>query len=182
MLLRQATMADLPQIETIISDGRDLLAKQNIDQWQGTYPDMSILVDDIEQGFTVVLEEDGEILGTTAVIPGVDPLYVDINGEWLTKDTPYVALHRVAVSSRHHGRGLANELLTQIFNLVDQSETIQSIRIDTHPDNLGMQHVIKKAGFTETGRVKLVGATKNNGDVDDFAYERLAHQPVAARV
>ena len=42
MLLRQATMADLPQIESIIRDGRELLAAQAIDQWQGSYPNVNL--------------------------------------------------------------------------------------------------------------------------------------------
>ncbi|WP_062473483.1 GNAT family N-acetyltransferase [Levilactobacillus senmaizukei] len=171
MLLRQATMADLPQIESIIRDGRQLLADQNIDQWQGTYPGTSVLVDDIHQGFTVVLEEDNEILGTAAVIPGEDVSYKQIEGQWLTKDAPYLAIHRVAVSSHHHGRGLAGELFQRVFEQIDRTQDIEAIRIDTHPDNQAMQHIIKKNGFTETGMVKLLGMDLDN--VKDFAYERL---------
>ncbi|WP_125544962.1 GNAT family N-acetyltransferase [Levilactobacillus lindianensis] len=171
MLLRQATMADLPQIESIIRDGRELLAAQSIDQWQGTYPNTAVMVDDIHQGWTVVLEENDEILGTAAVIPGIDVSYEQIEGAWLTQDSPYLAIHRVAVSSHHHGRGLAGELFQRLFAQADQSESIESIRIDTHPDNRGMQHVIKKNGFTETGKVELKGMDLQG--VKDFAYERL---------
>ncbi|WP_367296384.1 N-acetyltransferase family protein [Levilactobacillus yonginensis] len=171
MLLRQATMADLPQIESIIRDGRELLAAQSVDQWQGTYPSTSIIVDDIHQGWTVVLEEDNEILGTAAVIPGEDANYERIDGQWLTDQAPYLAIHRVAVSSHHRGRGLAGELFQRIFAQIDKAENVESIRIDTHPDNKGMQHVIKKNGFTETGMIDLI-----NQDLDgvkDYAYERV---------
>ncbi|MDT6981090.1 GNAT family N-acetyltransferase [Levilactobacillus zymae] len=171
MLLRQATMADLPEIEAIIRDGRDLLAAQSIDQWQGIYPNTAVLVDDIHQGWTVVLEENHEILGTAAIIPGVDPTYREIDGQWLTHDASYLAIHRVAVSAHHHGRGLAGELFQRLFTQIDQAANIESIRIDTHPHNLAMQHIIKKNGFSETGKIDLdsVGLT----GVQDFAYERL---------
>lgn len=172
MLLRQATMADLPQIEAIIRDGRDLLAAQSIDQWQGIYPNTAVLVDDIHQGWTVVLEENDEILGTAAVIPGVDPSYKQIHGQWLTTDAPYLAIHRVAVSSHHHGRGLAGELFQRLFVQIDKAENVESIRIDTHPQNMAMQHIIKKNGFTETGMIDLVGMDLKPG-VQDFAYERV---------
>lgn len=171
MRLRQATMADLPAIEAIIRDGRELLAAQAIDQWQGSYPNTAVLVDDLHQGFTVVLEEDHEILGTAAIIPGVDPTYRQIDGQWLTHDAPYLAIHRVAVSAHHHGRGLAGELFQRLFAQIDRADHIESIRIDTHPQNFAMQHVIKKNGFTETGHIDLsaVGIT----DVFDVAYERV---------
>ncbi|WP_304054812.1 GNAT family N-acetyltransferase [Levilactobacillus namurensis] len=173
MLLRQATMADLPQIEAIIRDGRQLLAAQEIDQWQGTYPNTAVLVDDIHQGWTVVLEEDQEILGTAAIIPGVDPTYQQIEGQWLTKQAPYLAIHRVAVSAHHHGRGLAGELFQRLFAQIDQAETIESIRIDTHPQNMAMQHIIKKNGFTPTGKIDLSGMGPEMSGVQDFAYERV---------
>lgn len=54
MYLRRAEMRDLPQIETIIQDGKELLRAQNIDQWQGNYPDTKVLVDDIQNGHTMV--------------------------------------------------------------------------------------------------------------------------------
>ncbi|MGO1970555.1 MAG: GNAT family N-acetyltransferase [Levilactobacillus brevis] len=171
MLLRQATMADLPQIESIIRDGRELLAAQAIDQWQGSYPNTSILVDDIHQGWTVVLEENNEILGTAAIIPGEDPTYKEIEGQWLTKQAPYLAIHRVAVSSHHHGRGLAGELFQRLFDQIDHAANIESVRTDTHPQNMAMQHVIKKNGFSETGTIDLTAAGLPG--TKDFAYERL---------
>jgi len=171
MLLRQATMADLPQIESIIRDGRELLAAQAIDQWQGAYPTTSILVDDIHQGWTVVLEENNEILGTAALIPGEDPTYKQIDGQWLTKQAPYLAIHRVAVSSHHHGRGLAGELFQRLFAQIDHATSIESVRIDTHPQNMAMQHIIKKSGFSETGTIDLAAAGMPG--TTDFAYERL---------
>ncbi len=38
MYLRRAEMKDLPQIESIIQDGKTHLAAQHIDQWQGDIP------------------------------------------------------------------------------------------------------------------------------------------------
>lgn len=180
MLLRQATMADLPQIESIIRDGRELLAAQDIDQWQGSYPNTAVLVDDIHQGWTVVLEEDNEILGTAALIPGEDPTYKQIDGQWLTEQAPYLAIHRVAVSSHHHGRGLAGELFQRLFAQIDHAASIESIRIDTHPHNMAMQHVIKKNGFTETGRIDLAAAGMPG--TTDFAYERLTANAKSAHL
>ncbi|GAK48591.1 acetyltransferase [Secundilactobacillus oryzae JCM 18671] len=179
MQIRKAEMKDLQEIEKIVMDGRERLAEQGVDQWQGGYPNTEIIVDDIERRYTLVLEEDGEILGAAAVIPGQDASYQTIEGEWLTEtDTlDTVAIHRVAVSSHHHGKGLGYKLLEGIYNEVaNQMPEIKSLRIDTHPDNKGMQYVILKSGFEQTGMVKLLNMGLD--DVYDYAYERLVKVPV----
>lgn len=178
MYLRRAEMKDLPQIESIIQDGKRHLAAQHIDQWQGIYPDTKILVDDIQNGHTMILVEDYEVLGAAAVIPGPDDSYQDIDGKWLTDDDSYVAIHRVAVSANHRGHGLAGKLFNAIFEEVDNFDSIKGIRIDTHPDNLGMQHIIEKSGFTKTGTVEV--KADDLTDVQDFAYERLTRTAVPA--
>ncbi|KRK48912.1 GNAT family N-acetyltransferase [Secundilactobacillus kimchicus] len=179
MYLRRAEMRDLPQIETIIQDGKELLRAQNIDQWQGNYPDTKVLVDDIQNGHTMVLVDHNEVLGTAAVIPAPDKSYTGIDGEWLTKDDHYVSIHRVAVSAKHRGQGLSGKLFDAMFAEIDKAATVDGIRIDTHPQNKGMQHVIKKMGFTETGHVQVMTDGEN---VTDFAYEKYNHQQVPAHV
>lgn len=171
MYLRRAEMKDLPQIESIIQDGKTHLAAQNIDQWQGGYPNTNVLVDDIQNGHTVVLVEGYEVLGTAAVIPAPDESYEEIDGEWLTHDNTYIAIHRVAVSANHRGQGLSGKLFAAIFAEIEANSSIKGIRIDTHPDNKGMQHVIKKAGFSETGTVEVLADQQTS--VHDFAYEKL---------
>ena len=48
MKLIKAKKEDLPLIVEIIKDAQDLLASQNIDQWQNGYPTKSILLGDIQ--------------------------------------------------------------------------------------------------------------------------------------
>lgn len=171
MKLRRAEMKDLQQIESIIQDGKQLLAAQHIDQWQGNYPNTNVLVDDIQNGRTMVLVDGYDVLGAAAVIPAPDESYQEIDGQWLTAGNSYVAIHRVAVSSHHHGKGLSGKLLAAIFDEIDRHPAVKGVRIDTHPENLGMQHVINKAGFTKTGTVEV--KADDLTDVQDFAYEKL---------
>jgi GNAT superfamily N-acetyltransferase len=177
MLMRRAQIEDFNAIEQIIFEGKELLAKQEINQWQTGYPNAASLMNDIVNGWTMVLEENGEILGTAAVIPGRDKSYENLDGQWLT-DGPYLSIHRVAVSNRHHGRGLAQRLFEEIFMAVGRMNDIQSIRIDTNPMNLGMQHIIKKVGFIETGLVVPISAPNATTSVRNFAYERLIKEPM----
>ena len=48
MKLIKSRKENLPQIIQIIKDAQDLLASQNIDQWQNGYPTKSILLKDIQ--------------------------------------------------------------------------------------------------------------------------------------
>ena len=65
---------------------------------------------DIEKGFGYVLEDGAEVLGYIA-ITDKDDAYSEINGNWLSKNKEYIALHRVAVSPKVLGKGLAQEIL-----------------------------------------------------------------------
>ncbi|UQS85658.1 GNAT family N-acetyltransferase [Apilactobacillus apisilvae] len=176
MLMRRAHIEDLNAIKQIIFEGKELLSKQGVNQWQDGYPNTDSLINDIRNQWTVVLEENGEILGTAAVIPGTDDSYENLDGIWLSNG-PYVSIHRVAVSNHHHGRGLSQKLFEAIYDVVKNVNGINSIRVDTNPDNLGMQHVIKKAGFIETGKVVPISATQNT-KIRNYAYERLIKQPL----
>ena len=99
------------------------------------------------------------IHGVFAFILGEDPTYHVIeNGQWLS-DAPYGTIHAVASDGSIHG------LLTQVVTYCLQ--TIRHLRIDTHPDNLIMQHVITKNGFTKCGIIYVADGTPR------LAYERL---------
>ncbi len=50
MQIKQATMNNLDQILEILRDGRDQLASQGIDQWQGDKPNVEHVKADINHG------------------------------------------------------------------------------------------------------------------------------------
>ena len=86
-----------------------------------------------------------------AFIKGPDPTYMEIyRGEWLS-DKPYHVIHRIAVCNPGHDA--ARRFLDWGFERTD------SIRIDTHKDNVIMHHILSKYGFTHCGMILLA-----NGD------------------
>ena len=106
-----------------------------------------------------ILEDSDGIHGVFAFILGEDPTYHVIeNGQWLS-DAPYGTIHAVASDGSIHG------FLTQVVAYCLQ--TTRHLRIDTHPDNLIMQHVITKNGFTKCGIIYVADGTPR------LAYERL---------
>ena len=128
-------------------------------------PNEQGLTEGIEKSVVHVLEENGEVLGMITVVPGPEADYAVIDGAWLN-DEPYFAFHRVCVSEAHKGKGLAASLFSY-SEAFAKEKGVRNIRIDTHPDNLIMQHVITKNGFTKCGIIYVADGTPR------LAYERL---------
>ena len=159
-MIRQALFPDLPQILSIYAYARRFMAEHgNPTQWGSTRPTEADISARIARNELFVLEDNSSIHGVFAFISGEDPTYHVIeNGHWLS-DAPYGTIHAVASDGSIHG------FLTQVVAYCLQ--TTRHLRIDTHPDNLIMQHVITKNSFTKCGIIHVADGAPR------FAYERL---------
>lgn len=178
---RKAVSADLPAILAIYARARKLMAANgNPTQWGSTFPRESVVRDDIKHGRTMLMVDhlggtdegtrrprvssstnpdgyrtvpasDGDgserILAVFALCPGEDPTYRTIDGAWLDDDE-YVTLHRVASA------GLVRGAAHAVFGWV--MGRYSNVRVDTHPNNKAMQHVLKSNGFTRCGAIQLI--------------------------
>lgn len=167
--IRQATNKDLPQIKAIIADAKNYLKNQGIDQWQDGYPSDQNLAEDIDNGITYVLIIDGKIAGTAALWQGIDLNYLKIEGgSWLNGiEARYTAIHRIALSGEFRGQHLSEKLISGLLT-VSRTLGYHDVRIDTHPDNAGMQHVITTNGFEYRGVIYMHGSAAKR-----FAYQLL---------
>lgn len=158
-MIRRATYDDVPVLMDIFRKARGIMRSSgNMHQWNDGYPSEEVVRRDIDNGHCVVLCEEGEVVATMAFIPGPDPTYAEIyDGGWLS-DAPYHVIHRIAVAEPGHNA--AKALLDWGFRQTG------SIRIDTHKDNVIMQHVLSKYGFTHCGVILLA-----NGDPRE-AYQK----------
>ena len=131
---------DLCRLEEIFSYARKQMALHgNPSQWKNDRPSMELVKKDIINGNSYVMEdEDGQVVGTFAWIPGIEPTYLDIDGKWLD-DAPYGTIHRIAASGKR--KGIFDEALrfAESFGI--------DVRIDTHKDNAAMLYLIEKHGF-----------------------------------
>lgn len=158
-MIRRATYDDVPVLMDVFRKARGIMRSSgNMNQWNDGYPSEEVVRKDIDNGHCVVLCEDGKVVATMAFIPGPDPTYAEIyDGGWLS-DAPYHVIHRIAVAEPGHNA--AKALLDWGFGQAG------SIRIDTHKDNVIMQHVLSKYGFTHCGMILLA-----NGDPRE-AYQK----------
>ena len=155
-MIEKAKLTDLSEIVAVIESARAFLKAQEIDQWQkSAYPAAADVRSDIENNVAYVLKVDGKVAAYAAVMTGFDHAYDLIHGAWRNDSHDYVTVHRMAVSTAFRGQALGQGFLTSVF---ETFSTYQDFRVDTHPDNQIMQHILTKLGFEKCGVVMFEGA------------------------
>lgn len=157
--IRSANIADITSIMQILDCGRcKMRANGNTEQWTNGNPKLELVENDIREGNSYIVEENGEIIATFVFIEGPDPTYYNIyEGEWVENTLPYHVIHRMA--SVHGVHGVFKCILDYCF-----SKTT-NIRIDTHRQNSIMRNAMEKYGFRYCGIIYLADGA-----------ERLAYQ------
>lgn len=167
MALRKTTAQDVLRVLEIIGDAQAYLASQGIDQWQDGYPNKERILLDVQNDESYVWEDESLILGTTMFTLAGEPTYMSIDGAWMTDDSAeYGAIHRLAVSANFRNKGLARQIILACEEKLNDIK-FDSLRIDTHRQNKGMQHLLTKLGYRYCGVIQLA-----SGD-DRLAYEKL---------
>ncbi len=153
MKIKLSTLENIPEIMTIIKDAKELLASLKIDQWQNGYPNAAQVEQDILKGESyVVLSDKNQVIATSMFTTNKEPTYQIIEeGSWKVDESKnYGVIHRMAIKKEYRKQGLAT-LLFDEFHQQLKSKNIESLKIDTHEENLGMQALIKKIGYQYCG-------------------------------
>lgn len=169
MQIRLSTFDDIPKIIEIIEDAKALLKSLQIDQWQNGYPNAEQIENDIKnvESFVVVNDEH-KIIATSMFTIRKEPTYkVVLDGKWIiSEDEKYGVIHRLAIKKEHRKSGIAQFVFNE-FHQQLREQNIQSLKIDTHEENLGMQSLIKKLGYKYCGIIYT-----NYGD-KRLAFEKV---------
>ena len=165
MEIRHTRIDDLPRLQEIYQFARQFMAEHgNPNQWGPTnWPPQALLESDIATGISYVCEHDGRIVGTFAFLcgPNIEPTYRTIfDGAWID-DGPYGVIHRMASDGSVKGIGA--------FCIDWAFKQCGHLRVDTHGDNLVMQNLLVKLGFTHCGTIYV-----EEDDYPRLAYEKLA--------
>ncbi|MCR5833256.1 MAG: GNAT family N-acetyltransferase [Selenomonadaceae bacterium] len=163
MNIRNTTLNDLAKVMTIYERARKFMAANgNPNQWGGTnWPPEDLIRNDIAIGKSFVCIEGEEIVGTFYYDFGkdIEPTYEKIyEGAWLN-DSAYGVVHRLAASGTV--RGVGKFCMTWAFE-----RSGGHIRVDTHPDNKVLQHLLSGLGYKHCGTIFVA---KDN-------YPRLAYE------
>ncbi len=145
LTIRKARLSDLDSLEAVYAYAREFMARTgNPTQWVNGYPSREDLLEDFRKDSLYVCENsEGHIVAAFCFMAGPDPTYRLIqDGQWLNEQ-PYHVIHRLASDGSHKG-------IAQIcFDWALHED--KNIRVDTHRDNLIMQHLLRKCGFVPCG-------------------------------
>lgn len=150
-MVRLATNSDIPHIMQLIKEVVPLMRASGNLQWDDVYPNPQVFEQDIKDGQLWVAELDNQIAGVTATTTEQYPEYaqagMDINEE-------AIVTHRLAVSPRFQGCGIAKELMQQA-EVVAQQRGILLLRVDTNSQNHATQKLFPKMGYEYKGEITL---------------------------
>lgn len=163
---RQAQLADLDQIMTIIDAAKALLKNDGSPQWQDGHPDRQMITKDIQAGICYVLVVGQQVAGTATLMVTPDPCYAEIDGAWLKPDQPYATVHRLALAADFRGQHLSDFFMSNLLSLAYE-KGLHQVRIDTHALNQRLQHLAQKFDFVYCGIIKVDDVI----DPDRKAYE-----------
>lgn len=178
--MRPAREEEAARVAEILEDGKRTIAQFGIEQWQRGYPNIESVRADIATGSCYVAEDpSGALVGTLALLGGIDPEYCRAQVPWLTpnpfegeEDAPYLAIHRSATAAEALGSGVMG-FMFDAAEAIARERGARSIRIDTHPGNRAMRSFLAKQGFTELKAFDLTQKDDTETDLTRIAYEKL---------
>ena len=164
MNIRNTTLDDLPTVMKIFARARKFMAVSgNPNQWGlANWPPESLIRADIAAGKSFVCIDGAKIVGTFFYNFGADvePTYRKIfDGAW-KNFSAYGVVHRLASSGTVRGVGE--------FCLHWAFEQSGHLRVDTHPDNKILQHLLTKLGFEHCGKIFVA-----HDNFPRLAYEKF---------
>ncbi len=159
MNLRLSNEKDLTEIMSIIDEAKKFLKNNKVDQWQNGYPNKEVILNDINKNESYVIENNGEVIGTTALSFAGEKNYDKIyEGKWISNG-PYAVIHRIAVSKVKGLKNIGTEILKKSEELCI-ANGINNIKIDTHEDNIPMQKLLLKNNYKYCGVIYLEDGSK----------------------
>lgn len=180
LTMRLAQPDEAARVMEILEDGKRSIARFGIEQWQHGYPNLEAVEKDIAAEACYVAEDaSGALVGSLALLGGIDAEYCRAQAGWLTANpfegegtAPYLAIHRCATAAEALERGVMGFMFSEAEAIASR-RGLESIRIDTHPGNIAMRRFLAKQGFTELSPFELTQKGDEETDLTRIAYEKL---------
>lgn len=164
--MRKAKYEDMKDIKNIIDDAILLLKEEGIDQWQNGTPNLFLLGRQISKDMAYVYGND-KALAYAYLSADFEPTYGSVRH--LMKGEDYYTIHTFCVARDYLGQGLATKFFEEIIDFAKKNNK-DSIRIDTHKDNIKMRGIIEKMGFGYKG---IIYINDNGPTKERLAYELI---------
>jgi ribosomal protein S18 acetylase RimI-like enzyme len=151
MLIRLATLNDIDAIMKLIAEVVPVMNAAGNFQWDATYPNPKVFTNDINLNQLWVADIDNAIAGVAAITTDQDDEYAQVG--WDITEAAIVT-HRLAVSPRYQGMGVAAALLQKAEEVAVMMGT-KILRIETNTQNQATQKLFPKLGYKYAGEIGL---------------------------
>jgi len=151
MIIRPAILNDIPGIMQLIAEVVPIMNAAGNFQWDNSYPNAAVFEKDIELNQLWVADAHGDIAGVSAITTDQEAEYAQVG--WDLNETAIVT-HRLAVSTRYRGQGIAAKLMNQAEEEAIR-RGIKTLRIDTNTNNKATQQLFPKLGYIYAGEIGL---------------------------
>tara|TARA_Y100000588_G_C14237018_1_gene917793 strand:- start:1599 stop:2120 length:522 start_codon:yes stop_codon:yes gene_type:complete len=152
MKIRKANISDLSNIMEMYKSCVQGMIKNDIDQWDKSYPNSEVITNDLENTTYYVATINKEIIGGINIDQIQDNTYLDI--DWQDKTNAFLVVHRLAVKEAFWNKKIGKELMLFAENLVTE-KNMRSIRLDTYSGNAKAMEFYKRLGYRKLGAINL---------------------------
>jgi ribosomal protein S18 acetylase RimI-like enzyme len=165
-MIRKGNKQDLQWIMKMVSKTIHIMKEEMNDQWDETYPTLSIFEQDIRAESLFVLEEDGNVIGSITIDQNVPIEYKNESILWRYPGQAYT-FHRLVVDPNSRGRGIASKLISNAEKMALQYQ-IRYIKIDTYSLNTKAQALFVREGFLKVGKMAFQGK-----ELPFYCYDKI---------
>ena len=145
---RKAFPNDIEEICSMVQNAVDVMAQQNIFQWDDLYPTREDFLKDVGENQLYVGLVNGQIAVVYALNQKYDKEYD--NGKWRYKDEAFYIIHRFCVNPAFQNKGIAKSTLLYIEKqLVEMG--VHVIRLDVFSNNQFALRLYRSLGYSEVG-------------------------------
>ena len=152
MKITLATPENLDAIMEMYNSCVQGMLALGIDQWDESYPNRTIIEQDLKEGCYYIGILNNEIIAGMRVDNIQDPTYLDIN--WKDKSNNFMVVHRLGSKTKVWNKGIGKQMMEFAENIAIESGC-SSFRLDTYSNNPKAMEFYKKLGYQQLGHINL---------------------------
>jgi len=108
MIIRKANKSDLENLMLMYKSCVAGMLKNSIDQWDATYPNAGVIMEDLIAQTYFVAEENSIIIGGINIDQNQDKTYLEI--DWEDKSNSSLVVHRLGVKEEFWKKGIGKKI------------------------------------------------------------------------
>ncbi|MGC9374097.1 MAG: GNAT family N-acetyltransferase [Bacteroidales bacterium] len=150
MYIQKAISENLIEIMYLLRQCIEDFNKNNIYQWNISYPDTHRLIKEIENGSLYLMINKGVPVATITFDENQDEIFNDV--AWKNNGGKFIVIHRIAVFPTWQHKGVGQKLI-QFVEKFAQENNYKSVRLDVTVANQKLIELYERLGFSQTGEI-----------------------------